>query len=119
MTTLYEINQNYAEKMAPLTPKELQVSAQNIKSFLIRNVIQKGETYFMFLNNDLHHYTLFKINCSDYDWYANTIISHAQSLGDLKTVNFEGDLDKADSLEFWVGRDMYLFFPYTLGVIEK
>ena len=112
--TLYELNQAGYASLPKMTKAELEKAKENIVTFLdVHN-----SSYYMMSNHDNKYYTLFTyIDKKDKDRMALEIISVAKSLGELKSIEVNGDI-----LEIWIlynnKCDMYALFNYEKGVIQ-
>ena len=111
---LYELNQAGYASLPKMTKAELEKAKENIITFLDSH----DSSYYMMLNHDNKYYTLFTyIDKRDKDKMALEIISVAKSLGELKSIEVNGDI-----LEIWIlynnKCDMYALFNYEKGVIQ-
>lgn len=68
----------------------------------------------MLLNHQLRYFTLFN-NITNSD-FTEEIFEIAQELGEIKAVLYSDE--EKSAIEFWIDNNMYLFFPYTKGVVE-
>ena len=112
--TLYELNQAGYASLPKMTKAELEKAKENIVTFLdVHN-----SSYYMMLNHDNKYFTLFVYeNNIDVEKMAREIISVSKSLGEIKSIEVNGDI-----IEIWIlyeGKcDMYAFFDYAKGVIQ-
>lgn len=112
--TLYELNQAGYASLPKMTKAELDIAKENIITFLKSHNSQ----YYMMLNHDNKYFTLFVYeNNIDVEKMAREIISVSRSLGEIKSIEVNGDI-----IEIWIlyeGKcDMYALFDYAKGVIQ-
>ena len=121
---LYEMNKQLMEQEPPITPTELQIAKEHLRTWLTHNFKQK---YFMLLCHELRDYTLFNLDKTD-SWKmappniimstANDIIECMTNRGQLLVVDEQED----GAWELWIknseGCFAYYLFPYGEAVLE-
>lgn len=112
--TLYELNQAGYASLPKMTKAELKKAKEDIVNFLESH----SSNYYMMLNHDNNYYTLFTYkNDRNVNALTEEVISIAKSLGELKSIEVNGDM-----LEIWIlynnKCDMYALFNYEKGVIQ-
>ena len=115
--TLYDINQaNYAN-LPTLTDEQLAKLIPYIVDFLDKN----KSKYYLMLEKEQRYYTFFTFPRGNYNpgKLAREIISLAQELGDIKSIEVD---ELGTMLEIWIVNHgectMYGLFDYAGGVIE-
>lgn len=110
---LYEFNQaGYAS-----LPKMTKAEIEKAKEEIIRFLKSHDSNFYMMLNHDTRYFTLFTYKTKSYSNMAKEMISIAKSLGQLKSIEINGDI-----IEFWIQYEgkcnMYAVFDYQRGVIQ-
>ena len=118
--TLYELNKQIAAQEKEITKERLMKKADEIKNWVGEKYINNDETYFMLLNHEHRYFTLFskkeETTILDFPYNVTSeLIEVLLELGTLKDLYYN---QNGDAYECWVDDSMYLFFPYTRGVIE-
>lgn len=113
----YELNKIAYAKLPVLTQAspERGVALQILAKF----IQEHNNKYFMFLNNDVHYYTIFNIQDTFEESIYSALDDCMRAIGDLISIELN---EQTDACECWfkVGDEalMYVFFVYDLGVIE-
>ena len=119
--TIYDLNKaSYAASRTYSTAK----LEDSIEDVLIPYLVTFDGSYYMLVNNEKHYYTLFTYEHSvvkhkSYYNMAKEVISIAKKLGDIKSIERNGQM-----VEFWIKDKndkniyMYPFFIYDKGVIK-
>lgn len=114
--TLYDVGKSVCAQLPELTESELFNSKQLVKNYLV-NQLAKDEDYFMLLNHEIRYFTLFHNCCgSTEEEITEEVFEIVSELGPIKTVQYSDS--EGNAVEFWIGDKIYLFFPYTRGVVE-
>ena len=113
--TLYEFNQAGYSNMPDMTEEQIKKAYKDV---VIPFLEQHPSSYYLLLNNDQHYYTFFVFNeFSVIDHLAGELVSLAQELGPIKSIEVSGD-----ALELWISynnsTEAFMFFDYQRGVIE-
>lgn len=110
--TLYEFNQQEYANKPDLSAEELEAGQILIENYFNNDSSQ----YFMCLNNELHHYTVFKHN-EDITINFMKFIT-AISENHIKAIQFD---ETSGGVEIWMTYQeetvMFLLFDYDWGVI--
>lgn len=120
--TLYEMNQPLYAKLDTMTEQELKEKEMELATFLQ----ETGSNYYMMLDPNGNYYTVYIGKNAAH--MAAEIIDITKTLGDIKSIEVEGD-----RVEFWVLPPeekkyksdlhapictMFVLFDYTEGVVE-
>lgn len=113
----YELNKIAYAKLPVLTQASPERGAA--LQILAKYIQDHNNQYFMFLNNDVHYYTIFNIQDTFEESIYSALDDCIQAIGGLISVEFN---ETTDACECWfkVGDEalMYVFFVYDMGVIE-
>ena len=113
----YELNKIAYAKLPVLTQASPERGAA--LQILTKFIQEHNNRYFMFLNNDVHYYTIFNIQDTFEESIYSALDDCMRAIGDLISIELN---EQTDACECWfkVGDEalMYVFFVYDLGVIE-
>ena len=117
-TTKYDINKAAYSAQPAITRQQYYDNYMHAINEMICNT---NNQYYMLLNNDKHYYTICSHVHNHYsspDYAAEEFYELLASLGELVGIEV---LD--DHIEFWIKdknkkADVYMFFPYDIGVVE-
>ena len=110
---LMELNQLLVSQLPDLDKQGLEKGKDLISDY----VSAAPGPYYMLLSNELRYYTVFAMSTGDYPQLEDEVITCAQTLGSIKSINANDD----GVIEIWVflGEKSYplYFFNYSEGVI--
>lgn len=113
----YELNKIVYAQLPVLT--QASPERGTALQILTKFIQEHNNKYFMFLNNDVHYYTIFNIQDTFEESIYSALDDCIQAIGDLISIEFN---EVTDACECWfkVGDEalMYVFFVYDMGVIE-
>lgn len=113
----YELNKIAYAKLPVLTQASSERGAA--LQILTKFIQEHDNKYFMFLNNDVHYYTIFNMQDSFEESFYSALDDCIRAIGDLISIELN---EQTDACECWfkVGDEalMYVFFVYDMGVIE-
>lgn len=114
-TTKYDINKAAYSKLPVITRQQYY---DNYMVAINDMIAKTNNQYYMLLNNDKHYYTICTRMKNNPDYAAEEFYELLFSLGELVGIEV---LD--DHIEFWIKdakkeADVYMFFPYDIGVVE-
>lgn len=99
-----------------ITEQQLSPAKKILRDFIDN---YSNDIYFMLLCNDIHYYTVFKIEESANENVENVIIECLQDVGVVQHIEYDEDNQQ---VECWIknenGAMLFMLFNYDWGVVE-
>lgn len=114
--TVYSLNKQIYQQMPALNEDKIKSEAVKIGLWFSK---EPNFKYFMFLNNELHDYTIFNFNTTNLLKAQEELIELMKSRGEVVSIEYQHE---QDAYEIWIKKNneayMYMLFDCNDFVIE-